>query len=70
MKIDRSLIGQIITVKIPERDHTGKVIPAKSTKITGTCTYAGYNKYLGTKQVTIGRTPIFPVSELDISLPK
>jgi hypothetical protein len=70
MKIDRSLIGQIITVRIPERDITGKVIPTRATKITGPCTFAGYNQLLGVKQVTVGRMPVFPVSEFDISLPE
>lgn len=70
MRIDRSLIGKVITVRIPETDHRGKVIKNRATKITGICTFAGYNEFLGTKQVTVGRTPIFPVTEFDVSLPE
>lgn len=70
MKIDKSLIGQIITVRIPERNHQGKINQTQTRKITGTCTYAGYNEVLGAKQVTVGRTPIFPVTEFDVSLPE
>jgi hypothetical protein len=70
MKINRDLIGKVITVRIPSRDHTGKKTLNKNTKITGTCTYAGYNEILGMQQVTIGRMPIYPIYETDITLVK
>jgi hypothetical protein len=55
------LIGKKIKVRINDRDFSGKIIPNKFTFISGECTFAGYNKYIEEWQVTIGRTPIFPI---------
>jgi hypothetical protein len=68
MKIDRSLIGKVIKVKIPDRDFKGRTTLDSKTTIIGTCTFAGYNQILGTKQVVVGRIPIYPVTEFDITL--
>jgi hypothetical protein len=68
MKIDRSLVGKVIKVKIPDRDFNGKTTLDKKTTIVGICTSAGYNEILGTKQVVIGRMPIFPITEFDVTL--
>lgn len=61
-----NLIGKSVTVRINDRDNNGKKIWNKFTTITGKCYYAGYNKALGCNQITIDRTPIFPIKEEDI----
>lgn len=68
MKIDKSLIGRVIRVKVPERNLKGRESTDQKTTIVGTCTFAGYNEILGTKQVVVGRTPIYPVTDYDVSL--
>ena len=61
MKIDQNLVGKTLTVLISDRDFNGKVIWNKTTTIKGKCKFAGFNKLLGHDQVTIDRTPIWPI---------
>lgn len=62
------LIGKNIIVRINDRDGMGKVIPNKFTTISGICTFAGYNSLLDVWQVTVGRTPIFPIQFKDVQI--
>lgn len=51
-----------VRVPFPVRDRQGKVIKGKFTMIEGECYYEGYNEILNCYQVTVGRTPVFPVN--------
>lgn len=62
------LIGKKIKVRINDRDFSGKIIHNKFTSIIGVCTYAGYNKFIGEWQVTVNRTPIFPIKFKDVEV--
>lgn len=62
------LIGKRIKVKIVDRDTMGKLTPNRFTHITGICTFAGFNEILSVWQVTLGRTPIFPIQFKDVEL--
>lgn len=61
-----SLLGKLITIKINDRDESGKIIPNKFTTIKGKCQFFGYNKILNHNQITINRMPIFPFDESQI----
>jgi hypothetical protein len=63
---EKDLIGKTVTVRIPERDHVGKVIPHKYSSIKGKCVHYGVLPALGVKSITIGRTPVFPITDNDI----
>jgi hypothetical protein len=63
-----NLIGKKIRVSINDRDINGKVIPNRFTSIDGICTFAGYNTILEVWQVTIGRTPIFPIQFKNVEI--
>lgn len=67
MKINRSLVGKVVKVRVSERGHDGAKT-SKMTTIIGTCTFAGYNPYLGVQEVVVGRTPIYPVTEHDVTV--
>lgn len=60
---ERDLVGKTVTVRIPERDFNGKVIPNKYTTIRGKCTHYGMMPSIGEKSITIGRTPVFPIKD-------
>jgi hypothetical protein len=62
------LIGKKIKVCINDRDFSGKILPTKFTFVTGVCTFAGYNDIIGEWQVTINRTPIFPIQFKDVEV--
>jgi len=64
----KQLIGKKIKVKINDRNLTGAVIPNQFTTIVGICTFAGYNEVLEDWQITVDRTPIFPIQFKDISI--
>lgn len=63
---ERDLVGKIVTVRVPERDDVGKVIPHRYSKIRGKCTHYGILPAIGVKSITIGRTPVFPITDMDI----
>lgn len=62
------LIGKRVRVRINDRDFRGRVITTKFTTIVGVCTFAGMNDLLGVFQITVGRTPIFPIQFKDVEL--
>lgn len=62
------LIGKKVRVRINDRDFSGKVIPTKFTSIVGICTFAGKNAVLDTFQITVDRTPIFPIQFKDVEI--
>lgn len=61
IQINQNLVGKTLTVLISDRDFNGKIIWNKTTTLKGKCTFAGFNNLLGYDQVTIDRTPIWPV---------
>lgn len=61
----KELVGKIVTVKVLDRDEKGKKIPKKFTTMKGLCTFFGKN-LLGQTTITIGRTPLFPITYSDI----
>lgn len=63
-----NLIGKKIRVSINDRDDNGKIIPNRFIFMDGICTFAGYNDILEVWQVTIGRTPIFPIQFKDVKI--
>ncbi len=63
-----NLIGKNIRVSINDRDINGKVIPNKFTTIEGKCRFAGFNPILEVWQVTVDRTPIFPIQFKDVQI--
>lgn len=67
MMLDQ-LIGKRVKIRINDRDMNGKTIPFKFTHIVGKCVFAGYNSYLEVYQVTIDRTPIFPIQFKDVEI--
>jgi len=66
MKIDSSLTNRIVTIKINDRDDNGKKIWNKFVFIAGKCTFAGINPITKEIQITIDRTPYFPLVESDL----
>lgn len=66
MKLDKSLIGKIVKVYLPQTYYKGSGVSTEASYIVGKCTFAGFNWFLGKKQITINRTPIFPVREEDV----
>jgi hypothetical protein len=64
------LIGKKIRVRIPDRNIIGKIETNRFTFVTGICTFAGYNEYLEDYQITIDRTPIFPIQFKDVEIIK
>lgn len=64
--INSELESKVLTVRINDRDINGKIIWNKFVNIKGKCIFAGYNEVLGCDQVTINRTPIYPVTIDDI----
>jgi hypothetical protein len=61
-----SFLGKLITIKINDRDESGKIIPDKFTIIKGKSNFVGYNNILNHNQITINRMPIFPFDESQI----
>lgn len=61
-----SFLGKLITIKINDRDESGKIISNKFTTIRGKCEFIGYNRVLEEYQITLNRMPIFPFKESDI----
>jgi len=68
MKLDKSLIGKIVKVYLPQTRYKGSGVTTEASYIIGKCTFAGFNWSLGTKQITVDRTPIFPVREVDVEI--
>lgn len=62
------LLGKRIRVRINDRDEVGKILSNRFTYISGICTFAGYNKSIGEWQVTLDRTPIFPIQFKDVDI--
>jgi hypothetical protein len=62
------LIGKKVRVLTNDRDFSGKLIPNKLTPIVGVCTFAGRNEMLDIFQITIDRTPIFPIQFKDVEI--
>lgn len=60
------LLGKLITIKINDRNESGKIISDKFTTIKGKCEFIGYNNILNHNQITINRMPIFPFDESQI----
>jgi hypothetical protein len=67
-KIDKTLIGKIIKVELPQTYYKGSKIHTERSYIVGKCDFAGFNWILGKKQVTVNRMPIYPVDEVDITV--
>jgi hypothetical protein len=68
VKLDRSLIGKTVKVSLPQTKYKGSGVTTEASYIIGKCTFAGFNWNLGTKQITVDRTPIFPVREVDVEV--
>jgi hypothetical protein len=68
MKLDKSLVGKIVKVHLPQTKHKGSGIISEASYIIGKCTFAGFNWNVNAKQITINRTPIFPVREIDVEI--
>jgi hypothetical protein len=62
------LIGKKIKVRVNERDFSGKTLMNRFTFVVGICKFAGWNDLIGEWQVTIGRTPIFPIQFKDVEI--
>jgi hypothetical protein len=62
------LIGKKLRVRINDRDERGVVMKNRFTHINGICTFIGFNENIGEWQVTLGRTPIFPIEFRDIEV--
>jgi hypothetical protein len=62
------LIGKRVRVRINDRDNFGKTLHNKFTYISGICKFAGYNKYLDVYQITVDRTPIYPIQFKDVTI--
>jgi hypothetical protein len=63
--MEKDLVGRTITVRIPDRDMNGKLMKDKFTTIKGKCTYYGIN-FFGDMSITINRTPVYPITDIDI----
>jgi hypothetical protein len=70
MNLNKSLIGKKIKVFTPKRFYPGSKVMVEDHYIVGKCTFAGINEYLGVKQITVDRTPVFPVREIDVEILK
>jgi hypothetical protein len=68
MKLDRSLVGKIVKVHIPSHTYPNTKVKVDARYVVGECTFAGFNWLLGKKQITVNRTPIFPVREEDVEI--
>lgn len=68
MKLDKSLLGKRVKVFVPQTFHKGSKITTEATYIVGECTFAGFNWIVGKRQITVDRTPIFPVREEDVEV--
>jgi hypothetical protein len=68
MKLDKSLIGKIVKVHLPQTRYKGSGVTTEASYIIGKCTFAGFNWNVGAKQITINRMPIFPVREVDVEV--
>ena len=60
-----TLKGNILTIRIPDRDLKGREIKGKFTTIKGLCTFHGKNLF-GEDSITIDRTPVFPFYLKDV----
>lgn len=68
IKLDKSLIGKTVKVYLPQTRYKGSGITTEASYIIGKCTFAGFNWSLNVKQITVDRTPIFPVREVDVEV--
>jgi hypothetical protein len=68
IKIDKSLVGKIVKVHLPQTYYKGSGVSTEASYIIGKCTFAGFNWRIGARQITINRTPIFPVIESQVEI--
>lgn len=67
-KLNKSLVGKIVKVTLPFTKYKGSGVSTEASYIVGECTFAGFNWFLGKRQITVNRTPIFPVREEDVEV--
>jgi hypothetical protein len=68
IKIDKSLIGKIVKVYLPQTYYKGSGVSTEASYIVGKCTFAGFNWFLGSKQITVNRTPVFLVTDRQVEI--
>jgi hypothetical protein len=66
MVLDKTLIGKKVKVYLPQTYYKGSNTTVEACYIVGVCEFAGINQYLGVKQITVNRRPIFPIRESDV----
>jgi hypothetical protein len=62
------MIDKKVIIEIYDRDKYGKIDKMKTTKITGYCTFAGYNSSLDKNQITVNRMPIFEEDIISVNI--
>lgn len=65
--------GKQIKVRVPTKKVPGEIhhqYIEEFSYITGKCVFSGYNQIIQQYQVTIDRTPIWPVTDEDIEIIK
>jgi hypothetical protein len=62
------MIDKKVIIEIYDRDKYGKIDKMKTTKITGYCTFAGYNSSLDKNQITVNRMPIFEEDIVSVNI--
>jgi hypothetical protein len=62
------LLNKKVRVRVPGRNETGMVDAKLSSYSVGICKFAGWNPYLEVWQITVGRTPIFPIQFKDVEI--
>lgn len=62
-----NILKKRIKVTVPARNESGFGFHStKKTHVVGQCEFFGINEVFGVLQVTVDRTPIFPVLESQI----
>jgi hypothetical protein len=64
-------IGKRVRVKIPIKSVPGEPEHAYKEligEITGICRFSGYNEIIKAYQITVDRTPIWPITDEDITV--
>jgi hypothetical protein len=62
------MIDKKVIIEIYDRDQYGKIDKFNTTKITGYCTFAGYNSSLDKNQITVNRMPIFEEDIVSVNI--
>jgi len=62
------MVDKKVIIEIYDRDQYGKIDKMKTTKITGYCTFAGYNSSLDKNQITVNRMPIFEEDIVSVNI--